>query len=117
MEIPLLKERMESQDKNIDKKITKEIDRRMKYDESSMSNDGNNQHSSGRTRQKRSFRLIPAVQKNKFNENTLKRGNFAHKEAFFHFFSKIYLQSNIFIKPKKYFVQLCELYSMKLVPS
>ena len=77
MKISQLKEMIEFRDKMISQKIIKEIDQRMKYCESSKTDD-RNRHSTGRAREKRPFRLIPIAQKkmlnedmNKMNENSI----------------------------------------------
>ena len=56
IEIALLKKRIESQDEKMDKKINKELDKRMKE----LFID-HHHSSSGKSRQKRPYRLIPAL--------------------------------------------------------
>jgi len=67
MEISQLKEMIEFQDNMISQKTIKEIDQRMKYYESSKTDD-RNRHSTGRAREKRPFRLIPIAPKKMSNE-------------------------------------------------
>lgn len=66
-EISRLKEMIESQDKRFHEKIIEELDKRLKYDESSIAS-ADHQYSPERVRQKRPYRLIPA-QKNRLDEN------------------------------------------------
>jgi len=68
MEISLLKEMFESLDKKIHQKIIEKLDQRMKYDESSTTGH-HNEHSSGRARQKRPYRLVPVTPKSIIDEN------------------------------------------------
>ena len=56
IEIALLRERIESQDEKMDEKINKELDKRMKE----LLID-HHHSSSGKSRQKRPYRLIPAL--------------------------------------------------------
>jgi len=67
MEISLLKELIESQDKKMEQKIIQELNKRMKHDEFSAFNN----HSPGKPRQKRPFRLIPTAHKNRFEESNI----------------------------------------------
>ncbi len=88
VEIALLKEMFQSQDKRINEKIITEIEQRMKNDESPMADD-EHQYSPGRVRQKRPFRLIP-VQKESFigenekNENKINILNQHRKATIFY---------------------------------
>jgi len=85
MDIALLKEIIESQDKRIHQTIIEELDKRMKYDKSLLVQE--NQYSSGRVRQKRPYRLLPTQNKGfggiEKNENNINLNQHQRNSIFY----------------------------------